>query len=663
MNAVIEIINVLAQKIVEPEFLINLTLKTSLILAFTGLLNVLLQGASASVRHWFWSLAFVGVLLFPLLSSTLPVWQLEVLPTFLNSKSEEKAIASLEPSAITLNANRQASLNLKMESTNTLPQYSTFSNTPIQSEKAEPLGKWYTNIDWPVWVLLIWIAGSLFVLTRTLFEILWFTVLARKGDAARNGDWRTSLEQLKTRLSIKRPIYVSFSKYSPIPLTFGLFRPVILLPQAARNWSAHQRETVLLHELAHVKRLDYATNILAYLACALYWYNPLAWIAARQLHIEREYASDDFVLRQGAENIDYANQLLAIARPLTQKADLGYRVIAMANHSHIKKRMQHILSQKIRRHSLTRLSAVVSVIAVAAIIIPLAVMHLQAKQNPSPDTPLQELISKLQSHETEIQKHAAWALGEREDRDAVPSLIETLKDEDSEVRAMAAWALGEIKDRSSLDSLLSALNEQNVYAREMVTRAIGELEDPRAVQPLLDLLSDPELDVQSAALWSLGEIGDRSSFYTVIKILNDPHDKIRIATLSALRGIGCDPAFVAVTLSLRDASPAVRYAAAKILGEFTHKPTNTPVQKVLVDYNSSFPPILQEVFGEFENLTAIEYLIRTLADSQAGVRAAAAETLGKIGHPNAVGALMGSLQDTEPDVRAMAVWALDEINI
>jgi len=82
MNAVIEIINVLAQKIVEPEFLINLTLKTSLILAFTGLLNVLLQGASASVRHWFWSMAFLGVLLFPLLTSTLPVWQLQILPTF-----------------------------------------------------------------------------------------------------------------------------------------------------------------------------------------------------------------------------------------------------------------------------------------------------------------------------------------------------------------------------------------------------------------------------------------------------------------------------------------------------------------------------------------------------------------------------------------------------
>ncbi len=187
MNAVIEIITALAQKIAEPEFFINLTLKTSLILALAGLLNVLLQGASASVRHWFWSLAFAGVLLFPLLSSTLPVWQLEVLPTFLNSKSQEKAIASFEPSAITLNANRQASLNLKMESTNTLPQYPTFSNTPIQSGKAESVGKWYTNINGSVWVLLIWIAGGLFVLTRTLFEILWFTVLAHKGDTARNG--------------------------------------------------------------------------------------------------------------------------------------------------------------------------------------------------------------------------------------------------------------------------------------------------------------------------------------------------------------------------------------------------------------------------------------------------------------------------------------------
>ena len=668
MNAVIEIITVLAQKIAEPEFFINLTLKTSLILALTGLLNVLLQRASASVRHWFWSLAFVGIVLFPILSSILPVWQLEVLPV-LNGKVEEKATPSFEASAITLNTNRQDGLNRHTQSSNTITQHSTFSNTPTQSEKPESMGKFYANINWSVWVLLIWIAGSLFVLTRTVFEILWFTVLARKGDVARNDDWRIFLEQLKSRLSINRSIYVSFSKYSPIPLTFGLFRPIILLPQAARKWSAHQRETVLLHELAHVKRLDYATNILTYLACALYWYNPLAWIAARQLHIEREHASDDFVLRQGAENIDYANQLLAIARPLTQKTDLGYRVIAMANHSHIKKRLQHILSQKIRRHSLTRLSAVVSVIAVAAIIIPLAVMHLQAKEG-SPaasdtkeQTSMQQLILDLKSDKKEIQKQAAWALGEREDRGAVPVLINALKDEEPEVRAIAAWALGEIKDSRALSPLIDAMQDPETYTREMIMRAVGELEDSRAIQPLIASLDDPEPDVRIAALWALGEIGERKTFYDTAQMLKDENANVRIAALNTLYEIGCDPAFVAVTISLRDSNPAVRLTAAKVLGKLIHKPTDKPVHKVLSDYSSWPAKFMRDVFGEIENLTASDYLIQTLSDSEAAVRAAAVETLGKIGHPRAVKPLMDSLQDPDPTVRAMAVWALDEINL
>ena len=367
MNRLIEFIAHSARELATPELLVNLTLKTSLILALTGLLTVFLQRSSAAVRHWFWSIAFLSVLAFPILSSTLPVWQLEILPTFLNGETKEKTVVAFEPPATPMSTNPHSGMNLKTESTKTLPPASTFSNAAVQSEKSKSIGKSYLNLNWSVWVLLIWVAGSLFVLTRTLFEILWFSVLARKGDAVHNDDWRNCLAQLKLRLSINRSIYVSFSRYSPIPLTLGLFRPIILLPQAAREWSAEQRETVLLHELAHVKRLDYATNILAYFTCALHWYNPLVWVAARQLYIEREHASDDFVLRQGAENIDYADQLLEMARPLTPKAELGHRVIAMANHSHMKKRMQHILSQKIRRHSLTRLSAAVSVIAVATI--------------------------------------------------------------------------------------------------------------------------------------------------------------------------------------------------------------------------------------------------------------------------------------------------------
>jgi len=67
------------------------------------------------------------------------------------------------------------------------------------------------------------------------------------------------------------------------PATWGLFRPVIVLPPAARDWTVERRRVVLAHELAHVARRDGLANLIGWMACALYWPNPLDWIAARRL--------------------------------------------------------------------------------------------------------------------------------------------------------------------------------------------------------------------------------------------------------------------------------------------------------------------------------------------------------------------------------------------
>jgi beta-lactamase regulating signal transducer with metallopeptidase domain len=64
--------------------------------------------------------------------------------------------------------------------------------------------------------------------------------------------------------------------------------PVLLIPVAADSWSSEQRRLVLFHELAHIRRWDWLTQMLAHVACALYWCNPLVWVAARQMRIERE---------------------------------------------------------------------------------------------------------------------------------------------------------------------------------------------------------------------------------------------------------------------------------------------------------------------------------------------------------------------------------------
>ena len=95
-----------------------------------------------------------------------------------------------------------------------------------------------------------------------------------------------------------------------MPMTWGLWRARLLVPEQAADWPAGQRRDVLLHELGHIRRWDCLTHLLSQLACALYWFNPLAWVAARRMQVERERACDDLVLNRGAEASAYARHLL-----------------------------------------------------------------------------------------------------------------------------------------------------------------------------------------------------------------------------------------------------------------------------------------------------------------------------------------------------------------
>ena len=61
--------------------------------------------------------------------------------------------------------------------------------------------------------------------------------------------------------------------------------PVVVLPQEAERWCDDRRLTVLLHELAHYRRGDALSQLASQLTCAFYWFNPLVWLAARQLRI------------------------------------------------------------------------------------------------------------------------------------------------------------------------------------------------------------------------------------------------------------------------------------------------------------------------------------------------------------------------------------------
>jgi hypothetical protein len=172
-----------------------------------------------------------------------------------------------------------------------------------------------------------------------------------------------------------------------MPMVWGAVRPVILLPAEATGWSADLQRDVLLHELAHVRRHDYLNQIVSRLACAVHWFNPLAWVAARRLRAERERACDDHVLGTGASACDYAEHLVAVARRL-RPAGRGTLGVAMAGRSAFAERVAALLDGGRVRGTLTGGLLARFGLGAACLVLPLAALHPGRDTAAEPGPPL-----------------------------------------------------------------------------------------------------------------------------------------------------------------------------------------------------------------------------------------------------------------------------------
>jgi len=175
----------------------------------------------------------------------------------------------------------------------------------------------------------------------------------------------------------------------PGPMTWGAFRPVIMLPEEALDWPSDRLTTVLRHELAHVRRRDGLAQAVALIACALYWPNPLVWAAARALRREAELAADDEVIAAGALPSAYAGQLLELAAEWRERR-LTPTGLAMAAPPALSQRVQSILSTDAIRTGATSMDAFKLVLLGGAATAALTLARPSVAEVPAPPAPVQQ---------------------------------------------------------------------------------------------------------------------------------------------------------------------------------------------------------------------------------------------------------------------------------
>jgi hypothetical protein len=131
------------------------------------------------------------------------------------------------------------------------------------------------------------------------------------------------------------------------PVSWGLMRPVIVLNHDAAE-ARDDAEAIIAHELAHVARLDWAKLLLARVAVALFWFNPLVWLLAREAHQLREEAADDAVLGSDVDDTDYARLLVGVARHECNGLLLGAHGVAPSRNS-LSRRVRRVLDRALTR--------------------------------------------------------------------------------------------------------------------------------------------------------------------------------------------------------------------------------------------------------------------------------------------------------------------------
>jgi beta-lactamase regulating signal transducer with metallopeptidase domain len=633
--------------------------KGSVVLATAGAAAWALRRSSAAVRHVVWAAALASLAALPLASALLPRVPVTV-PAWHASAPSVAARLTRLPARVSERAPRVA--------TRPSPVAAAAAASDAREDDAP-------RIPVAALVMATWLLGASAWLLRTLGGL---AVLRRLRASARPLDtalWRERVWDAASELGMS-PVALRASSRISVPVTFGVVHPVVMLPEDADTWDAERARVVLLHELAHVRRRDCLVHLVAQCALAMHWMNPLAWLAAARLRIERERACDDLVLACGTNGPRYAEHLLDIARTASRRP-IAAAALAMARPTELEGRLLAVLDRTVRR-GVTGSRAMLAAMLVAGTAVS-AMAAVTLEQGPASPTPTPQAAptptpaSRPDPKVTPVvggveggvkggvpggvkggvpggvqggqgaqggatnQRNAPVVAGQERNEKATPvrqdviqALVAALKDESPDVRQQAMHALMQVQSPALVEPMIAALSDGNADVRQEAAQALGQLSDKRAIPGLSGLLADANADVRQQAVFALGQLGAVEATPALVKALSDNAAEVRQQAAFALGQLEAREAVPALVKALADSDAEVRQQAAFALGQLGDK-------------------------------SAVPALLSGMADKTPDVRQQVAFALGQIGDERAIDVLTKGLKDPNADVRQQSAFALGQV--
>lgn len=313
--------------------LLEYTLKVSVIVLAGLVVTGALRRRSAAGRHWVLSVALISALALPIIGVLLPAWSawtvdLGSATAAMRPSTAKQASAEPDPVSVTL-PSRNATVRLRAEKPGA-------SAIVVQ------------------WLPFLWAAGTALSVLMLVVGLARLTWLSSRARPVADPLWARVLDELAHRYGLRRSVRVLESEHPSLLVTWGAFRPQVIVPRLALDWPEDRIRVVLSHELAHIRRGDWAMLIGGEVLRSINWFNPLIWITCRSLRQESEEACDDEVMAGGVEGADYAAHLLDAARALKHDGARWLPAPAVVRPSSLERRIRVMLNTGLTRTPVSR---------------------------------------------------------------------------------------------------------------------------------------------------------------------------------------------------------------------------------------------------------------------------------------------------------------------
>ena len=329
----------------------DLAIRSCVILAAGLLATALLRRRSAALRHGVLAMAVLASAAVVPLGLLLPAWRLPVPAVRPVSAPHLPAVAG--------------------------PLVVQGSSVADEARRAGPGA--------PFVLATVWAAGGLLCLGVLAGGLRTIVRTTRRAPAVQDDRWDQIAVQVSASYGLKRSPRILQTRRSDVLATWGVFRPVVVVPAHARLWSDERVHVVLCHELAHIRRHDWSVQMAAELLRACFWLNPLLWIACTRLRRESEHACDDAVLERGVPAGAYAAHLLEIARMCRRHGTAGAAAMPMSRPSSLERRITAMLNPHLDRRQPTRRTILATAAVLCALALPAAALR-GAQNGPLPLT-------------------------------------------------------------------------------------------------------------------------------------------------------------------------------------------------------------------------------------------------------------------------------------